>query len=151
MKYLGVDFGEKKIGLAKSDSLGQMSFPLKIIKNDKSFKEEFFKILKDEKIEKIIFGKSLNYQMEKNLIHSKLEKFIDKISDELRVIRVEWDFENEVMTSMEARRGQNKKERRFRKDDRILNKVNSRREIDDSAAALILKSYLDKKNGNFSF
>jgi len=52
---------------------------------------------------------------------------------------------------MEARRGQSKNERRFQKEDRKKNKINKSKNIDDSAAALILKSYLDKKNGNFSF
>lgn len=148
IKYLGVDFGEKNIGLAKSDSMGQMAFPLIILNNDKNIIENFLKILDDEKIEKIIFGKSLNYQMEENLIHSKLEKFIQQIEKKRKI---EYEFENEVLTSMEARRGQSKNERRFQKEDRQKNKINKKKNIDDSAAALILKSYLDKKNGNFSF
>ena len=45
---------------------------------------------------------------------------------------------------MEARRGQVKSERRFQKNDRQKNKIKMK-EIDDSAAALILKSYLDKQ------
>jgi putative Holliday junction resolvase len=79
MKYLGVDFGEKKVGLAKSDSLGQMAFPLKILKNDENFEKNFLKILEEEKVEKIIFGKSLNYQMEENKINKKLEIFLEII------------------------------------------------------------------------
>ncbi|HIP33181.1 MAG TPA: Holliday junction resolvase RuvX [Bacteroidia bacterium] len=151
MKYLGVDYGEKNIGLAKSDSMGQMAFPLIILNNDNNIVENFLKILDEENIEKIIFGKSLNYQMEENLIHSKLEKFIIKIQEKIEERKISWDFENEVMTSMEARRGQSKNERRFKKEDRKKNRINMSKNIDDSAAALILKSYLDKKNGNFSF
>jgi len=83
MKYLGVDFGEKNIGLAKSDSSGQMAFPLNILKNDENFEKSFFEILEEENIEKIIFGKSLNYQMEENKIHKKLEKFLGKIERQL--------------------------------------------------------------------
>ena len=89
MKYLGVDFGEKKIGLARSDSQGQMAFPLKIIKNDEKLVETFFEILEEEKIEKIIFGKSLNYQMKENLIHRKLERFLDKIKGKLKEEKIE--------------------------------------------------------------
>ena len=55
------------------------------------------------------------------------------------------------MTSMEARRGQVKNERRVRKNERIEKKINSKKEIDDSAAAIILKSYLDKKNKKIFF
>ncbi len=150
MKYLGVDFGEKKIGLAKSDSLGQMAFPLKILKNDENFEKKFFEILEDEKIEKIIFGKSLNFEMEENKIHKKLEKFLEKIKKKLEAKKIDWEFENEVLTSMEARRGQQKNERRVQKKQRIEKKI-KKREVDDSAAALILKSYLDKENENFSF
>jgi len=148
MKYLGVDFGEKKIGLAKSDSLGMMAFPLTILKNDENLEKNFFKILKEEKIKKIIFGKSLNFQMEENKIHQKLEKWISEIGPKLEVLGIEWDFENEILTSMEARRGQQKNERRFRKNERVEKKI-KKREIDDSAASLILKSYLEKKNNIF--
>jgi len=125
-----------------------MAFPLIILNNDNNIVENFLKILDEENIEKIIFGKSLNYQMKENLIHSKLEKFIEKIEKKKKI---DYEFENEVMTSMEARRGQSKNERRFKKEDRKKNRINMSKNIDDSAAALILKSYLDKKNGNFSF
>ena len=145
MKYLGVDFGEKKVGLAKSDSLGQIAFPFKILKNDENFEKNFLEILEEEKIEKIIFGKSLNYQMEENKIHKKLKKFLEKIIPVFEQKKISWDFENEVLTSMEARRGQQKNERRVQKHERVDRKI-KKREIDDSAAALILKSYL---NNNF--
>lgn len=148
MKYLGVDYGENNIGLAKSDSKGQMAFPLVILNNDKSAVDNFLKILDEEDIGKIIFGKSLNYQMEENLIHSKLGKFIQKIEKKREI---NYEFENEVLTSMEARRGQTKNERRFQKKDRQNKKIKAKKNIDDSAAALILKSFLDKKYKNFSF
>jgi len=142
MKYLGVDFGTKKVGLAISDKNRKLAFPYKILKNDQNFIKNFLEILDKEDIGKIVFGKSLNFQMEENSVNQEMKKFIQKIEEELKKRKIEIDFFNEIFTSMEARRGQVKNERRFRKEDRIKNKIKNR-EIDDSAAALILKSYLE--------
>ena len=37
MKYLGIDFGSKRVGIAVSDENGQMAFPHSVILNDKIF------------------------------------------------------------------------------------------------------------------
>ena len=84
MKYLGVDFGTKKVGLSISDKNGKMAFPYKIVKNDQNFIKSFLEILDKEEIEKIIFGKSLNFQMQENSINQEIKKFIQNIERELK-------------------------------------------------------------------
>ena len=120
MKYLGVDFGEKNIGLSKSDSFGKISFAFKILNNDKNLKKNFLKILETEKIKKIIFGKSLNFQMKKNKINQKMELFLQEIKPILKKKKISWDFENEFFTSMEAKQIQIKNLRRFKKEERFI-------------------------------
>ena len=56
MKIMGMDIGEKRIGIALTDNEKRLSIPHCIIKNDKNFSTEFSKIVDRERIEKIIVG-----------------------------------------------------------------------------------------------
>lgn len=52
MKYLGIDYGEKNIGLAISNNNLKIAVPFGIVKNIQEIK----KIIKTKKINKIIIG-----------------------------------------------------------------------------------------------
>lgn len=56
MKILGVDYGRKKIGLAIAD--GSLSEPLRVIryKDIKILSEQLQKIIRENKIEKVVVG-----------------------------------------------------------------------------------------------
>lgn len=61
MKYLAIDYGEKRIGLAASDVSGSLAFALVALQRKKyPTREEFFaailKIIEQEKIEAIVVG-----------------------------------------------------------------------------------------------
>lgn len=128
-KYLGVDFGSKRIGLAISDESSSFAFPLVVLENKNEIEKEILNICQKNNIGEIVIGESKDFNMEENNIMSEVKKFIEnfkKISD------IKTVFHPEFMTSQEAERVQGK------------NKM-----LDASAAAIILKSYLDKiKNEN---
>ena len=79
MKYLGIDYGKKNIGLAISDSFGKVAMPFGIFANNKNFLEKFISILKREKIEALIFGLSLNLDGEENEINSEIKKMKQEV------------------------------------------------------------------------
>jgi putative transcription antitermination factor YqgF len=54
--YLAVDYGKAKIGLAIADSETRIAFGYGALKNDKEFYANLGKIIKDEKISKVIIG-----------------------------------------------------------------------------------------------
>lgn len=60
MKYLGIDYGEKNIGLAIGNDDLKIALPFKIVHNLKQIKE----IIKKEKIDKIIIGLPLGFKGE---------------------------------------------------------------------------------------
>jgi len=126
MKYLGIDFGSKRVGVATSDEEGKMAFPYSVILNGEKLFTEIDKIIKKEKIDKIVIGESKNFAGEPNAIMKEIEKFKKELQDktELKVI-----FEPEFMTSSQAEIIQGKNEMH-----------------DASAAAIILQSFLDKNN-----
>lgn len=126
MKYLGIDYGTKRIGIAISDENNKIAFPNTVIKNDSKILENLKKILNENKIKKVVIGESQNYKMEDNEIMGEiidLKEVIEKTMEKDVILHPEF------MSSMQAEKIQGK------------NKM-----IDASAAAIILQSYLDQKN-----
>ncbi len=141
MKYLAIDYGKKNIGLAKSDSSGFMAFPHSIIDNDNNSIDKILEIIKEEGVEEIVSGESVDLKGQENSINSDIKYFMNKLEKEsgLKI-----NFEKEWFTSTEARWGQSKDIKDNRR--RGQKKLDKTKKIDDSAAALILKTFLEKKN-----
>jgi putative Holliday junction resolvase len=129
MKLLAVDYGEKRVGIASTDDSGEFAIPRMVIENSENLIKEISELIYEWKIEKVILGESKKYDGSKNIISSEIEKF--KLALESQGIEV--IFHPELLTTMEAERIQGKNE--FR---------------DASAAALILKSYIDTQNNDFN-
>jgi putative holliday junction resolvase len=125
MKYLGVDYGSKKVGFAESDGEGLLAFPLLIASNDDELVGDTLEIIKAMHIDTVVIGLSLNNKGEPNKIATNAESF----AAELRAHNVNVVFEKEFFTSQEAKR-----------------QPEHKNEVDDAAAALILQRYLDKIN-----
>ncbi len=125
MRYLGIDYGSKRVGLALSDENAEFAMPLIVLNNSKNILNDVVKILKDKGISEIVLGESKNYKGEANTILPESKNF--KMDLEAQGYNVH--FEPEFMTSVNAERFQGKNDM-----------------LDASAAALILQSFLDKAN-----
>ncbi|HBQ50412.1 hypothetical protein A3B42_02080 [Candidatus Daviesbacteria bacterium RIFCSPLOWO2_01_FULL_38_10] len=122
MKYLGVDFGLKKIGLAISEGSFATPFEVLHIKNKKDALQKILQVVEKEEINEIIMG------LPDSGIRFKILKFANKLRLIASVKIVE-----ETLTSHNAKRqmietGLGKKKRT---------------EEDAYSAALILQDYLD--------
>ena len=135
MRYLGVDYGSSKIGLALSDEAGTMGFPYSIVSNTPRFVDELCALLVKENIGAVVIGESRTLLGGENLI-AKDARALGELLVERAGVPV--FYESEVFTSAEARRAP-EKEMKSRRQRR-------RGAIDDSAAALILTSYLSRTN-----
>lgn len=122
MKYLGVDFGLRKIGLAVSE--GELAAPFKVlhIKNQANAILEIEKIIQQEGIDKIIVG------LPESGIRSNILKFVAKLK---HIVPVE--AADETLSSHGAKLKMI--ELGIKKEKRI--------EEDAYSAALILQEYLD--------
>lgn len=138
MRYLGIDYGEKRVGVAISDEDGNMAFPYKIIPNDMELLDAIHNICGTEEISAIVLGESHDLSGKPNKIMGSIEEFKRNIEAELDLPVY---FQKEFMTSVFARGNDGKKENDARKT-----KKGKDVKIDDSAAAIILQRYLDKKN-----
>jgi putative Holliday junction resolvase len=133
MKYLGIDYGTKRIGLARSDEGGMLAFPHATVKAGKTALSEIDEIIKKEGIEKVILGESRNFKGEPNIVMEDIEQF-KKDLEELTSLPVE--YEAEFLSSAAAAR-------QFDGDFGRKEKP-SQEKLDASAAAMILQSYLDR-------
>ena len=140
-KFLGIDFGDKKLGLAVSDDDGRLAFPVMILKNEGKTTGEIGKICRELGVTAIVLGESLNLKGEPNKIMPKAIVFKEKLENEIR-LAVFW--EKEFMTSTAALHfGQYLKGVR---PDTARKTKRGKEKIDDSAAAFILQRYLDRRS-----
>lgn len=130
MKILGIDYGEKKVGLALSDENAKLAFPKDIFLNDASVFKKIGKIIEEENISKIVIGDPGD-----NKVREKVKDFTEKLKEKFSLPVV---FEKEFMTSLHVSL--------FTKTKEVARKTKKERGIkrDDSAAALILQRFLDK-------
>ncbi len=127
MYHLGIDYGHKKVGLAISDESGRFAFPYGVLPNTVKLSAEIRAICEKEGIEKIVIGESLNLSGEPNPIQKKIKQFRAELAE---VVGLPVASEKEFFTSWEAKR--------------LIDEEQKDPLTDARAAALILRSYLDK-------
>lgn len=130
MRYLGIDYGEKRIGIALSDEEGLMAFPNKVIewKSEDSFLKEMRNMIKEESVARIVVGLPIDTDGKEKKTAQKVRLFAESLQKEFAMPVY---FENELFTTRMASEG-----------------VYDKKDIDASAAAIILQSYLDKLNSH---
>lgn len=131
MRYLGIDYGSSKIGLALSDERGSMGFPHSIVWNSPACIDELCALIAKENVGVIVMGESRTLAGGENPIAEDARAFGELLAKRTGVPLF---FESEVFTSAEARRAPLKEEKSRAPVTRV--------DVDASAAALILTSYL---------
>ncbi len=121
MKYLGIDYGTKRIGFAIS--VESVAFPRGVIGNDAMLFETLASMIIKERISAIVVGDTLSFGGYENPITKEAEAFIEKLKKETDI---------PVVSVCEA--GSSVEVGRYAPDDQ---------KHDDSAAAFILQRYLD--------
>jgi putative holliday junction resolvase len=127
MKYLGIDYGAKRIGLAVSDAGGTIAFPRETITNMRGVIGSIQKLIKDEKIDFVVVGDTKSYGGIPNPVTLQVKDFVEDLKKVLDLpIASSW----EAGSTMEANRYDP-----------------SGAHNDAAAAAVILQRYLDIKTG----
>ena len=137
-KYLGVDFGLKRIGLSITDQEKIFAFPLTTIQFDNAFnffKDLFFK----EEVSKVIIGYPKRLSGVDSDIESSIKIFITKFKKqfpEIEIERFDERFTSKLASKVIISSGLGKKKR----SDKSL--------IDKVSAAIILQDYLTYNKSN---
>lgn len=103
MRYLAVDFGEARIGLATSDASGSLATPRKTIlrKSDEKALEEIRKLALEEEIEAVVVGLPHHGDGTESELAPRVRSFARKLAARL-LLRVH--LVNEHLTTREAGR-----------------------------------------------
>lgn len=136
MRYLGIDYGTKRIGLALSDEEGSMAFPHRIIDAGARALEDVLALVDKEHVGAVILGESKDLRGAPNRVMADIEAF--KLALEARGVAVR--YEPEFMTSAQAARP-------AKGEERPVASPSARGKdgpADASAAALILQGYIDR-------
>jgi len=132
---LGLDVGDKRIGLALSDAMGILASPLTIIDrgDEQQALEEIVAIIDQHQVGQIIVGLPLSTDGGIGQQAAKVKAFVKILSHR---VQVPIEFRDETLTTVEARRimltSRSKKNRQKSRDD-------------DVAAAVLLQGYLEEK------
>lgn len=101
MKYLGIDYGAKNVGIAISDGGGMIAFPRADIPNDDKLLSFITRMIREEKIEMVIVGDTRTVSGRENPITSEAEAFTVKLGEEAGI---PIEFAPEMWSSIEASR-----------------------------------------------
>ena len=126
MKILGIDYGDKRVGLAIAESESRAVAPFKILENQPDLLSELKDIIKEEDITEIIVGLPLNLKGQATKQTQKVQEFVNQLKKTVKL---------PIKTF----------------DERLTSKIYQRsrkKSIDDLAAMNILESFLTSlKNG----
>ena len=136
MRYMGLDVGDKTIGVAMSDEIGLTANPVTVISRTGSLKREIGEIrrlVQENGIGRIVVGMPFMLDGSVGIQAEKVQAFVEHLRRRITVPVVTWD---ERLTTAEV--------------ERILIASDQSREkrkkvIDKMAAAVILRSYMDRE------
>ncbi len=136
MRILGVDHGEKRIGLAMSDATGTIAGPLAVIKHVSRVVDaaQVAALAAQHEAELIVVGQSFDEEGRANAAGRSAERFADALKTQTQLPIVLWD---ESLSTSDAR------------DVRMEMGVSRKKRgghLDEVAAAIILQSYLDSQH-----
>jgi putative holliday junction resolvase len=131
-RWLGIDHGNSRIGLALSDELGSLAHPYRTLKAGGNVTAEIQAIIKQERISGIVIGLPKNMDGTLGPSAESAKTFgqkLGRLAPEVKIV-----FWDERLTTREAQRvlhaaGKNAKQ--------------SKKMIDQVAAQILLQSYLD--------
>ncbi len=99
MRYMGIDYGTKKVGTALSDDSGAMGFPYKVFGNDARLLDTLISIVSTERIKVIVIGESRNYAGNDNPVALQARGLGDVLGQATGIPVV---YEPEMLTRPEA-------------------------------------------------
>lgn len=134
MKYIGIDYGTKKIGIAVSDDDGRVAFPLMTVPAGKGALAAIVAVIEERGIGQIVVGESHNLDGMPNAVQTQITEFGRELQELTGVPVV---FEREFFTSTLAAR-------QFAPEQKSRKQNPSHEKLDAAAAALILQGHLDR-------
>ncbi len=131
-RLLGLDLGERRIGVAVSDAGQTMAFPDRVLvrRSAKADRQTLVALVNELGVERVVVGLPLTMEGEHGPNAERARSFGQYLA---RALRVPVDYQDERLTTIEA-------EERLRASGLSLGQRRER--IDAAAAAIILEDYM---------
>jgi len=137
-KYLGIDYGLKRVGISVSDNSKKYAFQRDHLLNDNKFFDKLLELIRKESISKIVIGYPLRFNSEKTHSTEDVESFREKLSSLLskNSLDAELIFFDERLTSSLAS---------YNLESSGLSKKKRQNKglVDSISAQIILQDYID--------
>lgn len=125
MRYLGIDFGAKRIGVAISDEAGGFAFPKETIANDAKVLDHISDIIAKEHIAAIVIGDARAANGADNPVTFEADRFAEALEEKAHIpMHRAWEAWSSVEAGRFAPKGVHD---------------------DSAAAAIILQRFLDSR------
>lgn len=132
-RFLGVDHGDARIGLALSDELGMLAHPLETLPAQEKPLDRIAAVVRDRGVATVVVGMPRNMDGSYGPAAEKVKAFIAELREKVACPVVSWD---ERMTTLSAERALREAGRKAK---------NQRSVIDQAAAQIILQSWMDSQ------
>lgn len=129
MRYLGIDYGTKNLGIALSDTGGSFAFPKDTISNNERVFDLLRRIVALEEVVEVIVGDTRSISGVANQVTAQADSFVEELE---KSVGVPVKRVREAWSSHEAAR--------FAPP--------GKKHDDSAAAAIILQRFLDSRQNN---
>ncbi len=133
MRYLAIDYGTKRTGLAICDSAETIASPLTVIQGQKELLKKIAEVVETEKVEAVVLGLPLNMTGSHSSQTRLVLKFAGQLKDHLHI---PVHFQDERLSSFSAEE---------KLTSAKFTKEKMRKRLDAVAAAEILEAFLEQK------
>ena len=138
MRYLAIDYGAKRTGLAVADDAHAIAGPLEVIDSPSLLIGRIIEVIKSQQIEALVIGLPLNMDGSEGAQSKTVRQFASEIEKQ---IDIPIHFHDERLSSFDA-------------EQKLaalgLTRKKKKKHLDAVAAAAILQSFLDEKQGGLS-
>ena len=136
MRYLGIDYGGTRTGLAICDPMEIVVSPLKVVSSKDNLIDTIVSVVHEEEVDEIVVGLPINMDGSEGGQAKKVRNFADKLAQKTGK---KIHYQDERLSSYSAKSMLKPAEMNWRKQKKILDAV---------AAANILRTYIDSKSIN---
>lgn len=133
MRYLAIDHGTKRTGLAICDSDETIASPLAVIQGQKELLKKIAEVVETENVEAVVLGLPLNMDGSEGSQTKLVLKFAEQLKDYLNI---PVHLQDERLSSFSAEE---------KLASAKLTKEKMRKRLDAVAAAEILEAFLEQK------
>jgi len=140
-RILGLDVGERRIGVAISDPEGRLAVPLRVLerRGDEADMQAIISLARTEGVDLVLIGDPLSLDGSVGQQARRVRTFAGRLAKASGLAVELWD---ERLSSVQAQRGRSIPERRRARG------LRRRGPEDDLAAAIVLQSYLDRQRAD---